>query len=199
MSKPRYHHGNLRAALVQAGLDILHEKGLAGLTLRACAARAGVSHAAPKNHFANLAALLAAIAAEGFRQHAERMRAMMRVAKFDPQSQILAAFDGYLQFAQKNPDLFRLMFSTDRQGDLYPELVEAADLFYDILRQISTRVELDQGTGPAPRTTAEAMLWSFIHGYTSLVINDQFGRAIQETGSVPSLSEIIPRMQSSQQ
>ena len=52
-----YRHGNLRAALIDAGLEILEEKGLAGLTLRACATRAGASHTAPQNHFGNLAGL----------------------------------------------------------------------------------------------------------------------------------------------
>jgi AcrR family transcriptional regulator len=61
-----YHHGNLKEALIDAGLEILEEKGLAGLTLRACARRAGASHTAPKNHFKNHAGLQTAIAARGY-------------------------------------------------------------------------------------------------------------------------------------
>lgn len=69
-----YHHGNLKAALVQAGLDILNQQGLADLTLRACALRAGVSHTAPKNHFGNLAGLMSAIAARGYQRLTETMQ-----------------------------------------------------------------------------------------------------------------------------
>ena len=70
----RYHHGNLKSALVEAGLVILREKGLAGLSLRAIAERVGVSHTAPKNHFGNLAGLLTAIAGQGYEQLTETMR-----------------------------------------------------------------------------------------------------------------------------
>ncbi|HEU0222356.1 MAG TPA: TetR/AcrR family transcriptional regulator, partial [Paracoccaceae bacterium] len=80
MSERRYHHGDLRRALVEAGLAILEEAGLEALTLRACAARVGVSHAAPRNHFAGLGGLLAAIKAEGFRRHEAAMRAGMAEA-----------------------------------------------------------------------------------------------------------------------
>src|SRR5260370_8363924 len=68
-----YHHGDLRAALIQAGLAILAEEGAQALTLRAAARRAGVSHSAPYRHFADKEALLAAIAEEGFTQLAQRL------------------------------------------------------------------------------------------------------------------------------
>ena len=108
----KYHHGNLKQALVLAGLDILNEDGLEGLSMRACAARVGVSHGAPKNHFANLAVLQAAIATEGFRRFAETMRAFMEKAPQNARSQIIACAEGYVAFVEDNPDLFRLMFST---------------------------------------------------------------------------------------
>ena len=111
MDKKRgYHHGNLREALIQAGLQILAEHGLGSLTLRGCAARVGVSHAAPKNHFGSLEALQAAIIAEGFRRLHAAMRDSLAVADQAPQARITAACEGYLRFAQDSPDLFRLMF-----------------------------------------------------------------------------------------
>lgn len=78
--KRSYHHGDLRRALVDEGLALLESQGLAGLSLRAIAARAGVSHAAPKNHFGNLRGLLTAMAAEGFRRHAAAMREATAIA-----------------------------------------------------------------------------------------------------------------------
>src|SRR5690606_29637298 len=62
----RYHHGDLRAALLQAAVDVLAERGLGGLSLRECARRLNVSHAAPYRHFADKEALLVELAAEGF-------------------------------------------------------------------------------------------------------------------------------------
>jgi len=83
-----YHHGDLARALVLAGLEILEESGLPGLTLRAIAARAGVSHAAPRNHFGDFRGLIGAIVAEGFRRHAAAMRAEMAAADpADPDAQ----------------------------------------------------------------------------------------------------------------
>src|SRR5262245_52005851 len=68
-----YHHGALREALLAAAEGILERDGITGLTLRAAARAAGVSHAAPKNHFGDLAGLLSDLAATGF----ERLAAMM--------------------------------------------------------------------------------------------------------------------------
>src|SRR5437763_15252056 len=63
-----YHHGALRDALLQAAERVLERDGLGGLTLRAVAREAGVSHAAPTHHFGDLTGLLSELAAIGFRQ-----------------------------------------------------------------------------------------------------------------------------------
>src|SRR5215510_2275101 len=63
-----YHHGALREALLKAAESVLERDGLAGLTLRAVAREAGVSHAAPTHHFGDLTGLVSELAAIGFRQ-----------------------------------------------------------------------------------------------------------------------------------
>ena len=73
-SRP-HHHGDLRRALIDAGLALLTEGGTSALTLRGCAARAGVSHAAPAHHFDGLDGLRVAIAEEGFDRFRRRMLA----------------------------------------------------------------------------------------------------------------------------
>ncbi len=79
-----YHHGDLREALITAGRSLLEEKGLTGFTLRECARRAEVSHAAPAHHFKSVDDLLAEIATQGFGQLMETMAAEARRAKPDP-------------------------------------------------------------------------------------------------------------------
>jgi len=188
-----YHHGNLREALIRAGLDILAEQGFEAMTLRGCASRVGVSHAAPKNHFESLEALQAAIVAEGFRRLHDAMRERMIRARGDQRGQLVAAVEGYGAFAAENPALFRLMFATPRWSTLYPELREAADAAYGVLRDICAGVRHENAGGPAPRTTVEAMVWSYVHGYCALLVNDRFGRATDETGRVPTIAEALPR------
>ena len=83
-------------------MALLEEQGLAGLSLRAIAARASVSHAAPKNHFGNLRGLLSAMAAEGFCRHCAAMRAGLPRRAGRAARQI-AALRGYVRFAQAHP------------------------------------------------------------------------------------------------
>jgi len=195
LSEPKYHHGNLKEALIQAGLDILKEDGLESLSLRACAARAGVSHGAPKNHFANLAVLQAAIATEGFRQFAAVMRAHMADAPKDARARILASASGYVAFVEDNPDLFRLMFSMERKIDIYPDLLPTSREAYDVLREVAAGLSPENCENPTHPTSVETMLWAFIHGYATLKANKQFYTANAETGKDPELEEFFPLFQ----
>ena len=83
MAQP-YHHGALRAALLNAAEAILERDGIAALTLRAAAREAGVSHAAPAHHFGSLSGLLSELAASGFVRFGERMQAEAEAVGPDP-------------------------------------------------------------------------------------------------------------------
>ena len=80
-----YHHGSLRKALLDAAEHILESEGIQALTLRAAARKAGVSHAAPKNHFGDLSGLLSELAARGFGRFAAMMRAEVGTTGDAPQ------------------------------------------------------------------------------------------------------------------
>lgn len=162
-----YHHGALREALIAAGLAILEEEGLGALTLRAIAARAGVSHAAPRNHFASLRALMTAIAAEGFRRHTAAMREGL--AEGAPrEARLRAAMSGYVAFATRHPALFALMFSAQHIDVRDPELGQASKDSYGVLTEISRGLLWPGAEGPDRQKRTEAMLWSFVHGYAVL-------------------------------
>src|SRR5688572_5295577 len=95
-----YQHGNLREALVQAGLKLLSEGGVEGLSLRAAAQLAGVSHAAPYRHFKDKNALVAAVAEQGFRLLSASLRAAEQgVAGTSVRDRLRAQGQGYVQFA----------------------------------------------------------------------------------------------------
>jgi len=187
-----YHHGDLRNALIAEGLTLLEEVGLAGLSLRAIAARAGVSHAAPRNHFGHLRGLLTAMAAEGFRRHVAFMRAGLPVPQDRP-ARLAAALRGYVRFAQAHPHLFALMFSSQHCDFQDPELGAAAAQSYDVLREIATDLDWDKADAPDAQRRAEMLLWSIVHGYAQLALAGQFrDDCADQALALPLVTDIVP-------
>jgi AcrR family transcriptional regulator len=180
VAEKRYHHGDLKLALVEAGLVELEEKGLAQLSLRSIAGRVGVSHTAPKNHFDGLRGLLTAIAAEGFRRHTSAMRQGVE-GETPGQARLMAACNGYLRFALENPELFKLMFSGTMCDIDDPDLKSAAWGSYDVLRDVAWGLDWDKAADPGGPWRTEWMLWSMVHGYATLLIERQIRR--NEDGS----------------
>src|SRR3982074_3363797 len=115
--KAAYHHGDLRAALVRAAIELLEESGETELSLRAVARRAGVSPAAPYRHYADRESLISAVAAVGYRELAQRLAAA-HPSPSTPE-QLASVAIAYVQFALERPALFRLMFGEpcDRDND----------------------------------------------------------------------------------
>ena len=108
-SRP-YHHGDLRRSLIQAGSQMIEEKGLAGLSLREVARAAGVSHTAPYRHFQDKAELLAAIAQVGFEQLTDQAGKAAGQHEGDPRKQFVAASVQYILFGVRNPRMAQLLF-----------------------------------------------------------------------------------------
>ena len=167
--RTRYHHGNLRQALLQAGEHELAERGIEGFSLRGVAKRAGVSHAAPAHHFADANALLSALAAIGFERFLATQLARQKQAPADPVAQLAAAGLGYVDFATANPALFRLMFASDRPDFADPKVKLAADA---ALQHLVNGVS--QLPSAAPRTHEQTMLhamtvWAMVHGLADLL------------------------------
>src|SRR5580704_9489378 len=109
-----YHHGDLRTALIAAGRELLAENGERGFTLRECARRAGVSHAAPAHHFPTVGDLLAEIAAAGFEDLTTSMRQFAEEAPAgDAPGCLMGLGRGYVAFALGNRAVFQLMFRSE--------------------------------------------------------------------------------------
>jgi AcrR family transcriptional regulator len=163
-----YHHGALRAALIRSAREILESEGYEALSLRAAARRAGVSQAAPYNHFADKAALLAAIAALGFKEFGDAMRQEMSAAE-DPQARLNAAGIAYVAFATSNPHLFKLMFgSSVHQSSGNSDLDAARTSAYEVLRGAVHSAQSD------PRDATHDELeslrsWAFVHGLATMI------------------------------
>lgn len=162
--KAPYHHRNLREALVSAGRTLLEEQGVRGFTLRECARRAEVSHAAPAHHFASLDDLLAEIAGRGFNELAAMMTAEGKRAA-DPAARLVGQGVGYMAFAAANPMLFRLMFSQER--------TEAS--------KVVREAHFAAVAAAIPNASAEVKIrmsdfaWATVHGFIGLVLESQIG------------------------
>src|SRR5512145_253894 len=125
--KKTYHHGDLKNALIKAGVEILAKDGVSGLSLRKVAGRAGVSHTAPYSHFTDKQSLIAAISTEGFRQLYERASAVAEEYKAKPSTQLIEVAWAYVQFALDDRDRFKVMFSGVLEKEKeYPEFVAEA-------------------------------------------------------------------------
>ena len=172
-TKSRHHHGNLRAALVEAGIDLLDEGGLAALTLRKCAQRAGVSHAAPAHHFDGLAGLKTAIAREGFRRFSEHLQTFRDQAPATPRGRLLGMCRGYLQFGLDHPALLNVIFGVPASEAMLYDLKGDDSGAYQILRAACAPF-VPEGTAPE---IIEIQVWSLIHGYTLLFLSGRFGRS----------------------
>ncbi len=162
-TKTTYHHGDLRAALLSAALELLEEGGETALSLRAVARRAGVSPAAPYRHYADREALVSAVAAVGYRELAERL-ATAHPSPSTPEELASVAI-AYVQFALDRPALFRIMFGEPCDKD-NNERFAATEAVSQYVRAIVERV--------FPRADSEALataIWAFVHGLAFLYLD----------------------------
>jgi AcrR family transcriptional regulator len=187
---PRYHHGDLRAALLRAAEDELTARGTEGFSLRGVARRVGVSHAAPAHHFADTGALLAALAAEGFRRFLATQRACEARAAADPRAQLLATGAGYIAFAAAHPALFRLMFASDRPTGDDPDLTQAACAAFD---HLAARVAALGAPGTAPTRADLVAAWAMAHGLADLINAGRLDGLLPAKGRDEAIAAILGR------
>jgi len=171
----RYHHGDLRQALIDASLALIEDGGVQALSLRKAARKAGVSPGAPYHHFPSRSALLAAIAIEGF----ERLHAKMDEARegLETASERLGSCGrAYIAFARENPAHFRVMFRPElADPSEFAELRAIGDPVFGLLVQT---VKDGQEAGVVPAGDTEAMVilaWSMAHGLSSLILDGPLG------------------------
>jgi AcrR family transcriptional regulator len=165
-----YHHGSLRAAMLQAAERILERDGIAGLTLRAAAREAGVSHAAPKNHFGDIRGLLSELAAVGFERFGAALTADVRDDD-PPRVRLAAVGRGYVAFAQQNPGLFLLMFRGERLDFSRPALRAAADAAFAVLAGAAPDRQDAEAPLTLPRAARITAAWSLVHGFAMLLLD----------------------------
>src|SRR5487761_2208013 len=168
-----YHHGALRDALLGAAERVLEREGLAGLTLRAAAREAGVSHAAPTHHFGDLTGLVSDLAAIGFRQFNAAMAAADATGT-TPMEKALARAKAYVAYAQAHPGMYGLMFRTERLDMSRPSLHEAARTSFAGLAGAigaNRQEQISEEALSLDQAAAIARAWSLVHGFTMLLLD----------------------------
>ena len=168
-----YHHGALRDALLEAAERVLERDGLAGLTLRAVAREAGVSHAAPTHHFGDLTGLVSELAAIGFRQFNTAME-LADAAGNSPIEKALAGAKAYVAYAQAHPGMYGLMFRAERLDMTRPSLHEAASAAFAGLAGAvgaSRHEQISEQALSLEQAAAIARAWSLVHGFTMLLLD----------------------------
>jgi AcrR family transcriptional regulator len=180
-----YHHGDLREALIKAGRAILEKDGAGALTLRACARKAGVSHAAPQYHFASISDLLAEIAATGFEDF---VKALDRGAasSLSPVEKLKAMGESYVAFARERPAVYQLMFGI--AAPLSSERLQTAKIA--AWEQLASAVSA--AAGPDDKEAKAMQVWSTVHGFSMLVISQRLPPIISISQALKRVVEGLP-------
>jgi len=149
-----YHHGDLRAAVLAAAGKLIEKEGLAGISVREAARRAGVSHNAPYRHFSDRNALLDALVAEGFRE--------LKQALDGRSGRELG--EAYVRFALERPERFRLMFRGRPAKGGSPDPHSQAQATFGALQGTFASVGADA-------EYAAAAAWALVHGLAYLILD----------------------------
>lgn len=172
-TKTAYHHGNLREELVTQGLAIVESEGIAALTMREIARRLDVSATAPLHHFESKTALLAAIAAQGFRMLFEDRMAALKDQR-EPHDRLMAVLLAYVAFARAHPALFQLMHGPEiPDKSLYPELNEAAIRSYSLLESAVADYLMAHDGSMERRREATLAAWTACYGLAQIMTSPQ--------------------------
>ncbi len=191
-----YHHGALREALLLAAERVLERDGLAGLTLRAVAREAGVSHAAPTHHFGDLTGLVSELAAVGFRQFNAAMGSACDAAT-TPLERALARPKAYVAYAQAHPGMYGIMFRTERLDYSRPSLHEAAEASFAGLANAIGAMRQEQirrDTMTIDQAAAIARAWSMVHGFTMLLLDGRLEDILERLPKGTTAEQLLEMM-----
>lgn len=192
MATDRYHHGNLRQALIDEAGAVLERDGVEAITFRGLARTLDVSHAAPGHHFSDRTELLAELAAEGYAGLADAMAEAQENS--EPEDWLRRSGQAYVRFGVSNPERYRMMFASRLVSDNCPQslLNESARAYLLLLRACYRREPDGEPTGYTVEE-AELSAWSLVHGAVMLWLDGQLGPSVTEERFLELTDEMLAR------
>jgi AcrR family transcriptional regulator len=192
-AKKTYHHGNLRAALIEAGLELIAEKGVRAFTLREIGARVGVSRMAAYRHFTDKAKLLGAMREAGFAKFAAALEEGRDQAGRGFAARMHAMGVAYVQFAREYPAYFEVMFggAQDVAGES-EEKCAAEERAFLVLQQAIADGQARGETRAGDSRLMACAAWSLVHGIGALRLEQMpFARGLAPADFVISCTNVL--------
>jgi AcrR family transcriptional regulator len=165
----RYHHGDLRQALIETAIEMLSERGAEAFSMAEASRRLGVAASAPYRHFADRDALLAAVALRAAGLLAEQLD--RHAASGTPAQRLAAAAGAYVHFADDQRPLFQALAGSGLSKDSHPEIAAAAQAIGTAF--LSPSAELAGGETAAARLASAIVATA--HGHAMLMLDGSFG------------------------
>jgi AcrR family transcriptional regulator len=186
--KRRYHHPDLKQALLGHAVRLIEDEGLRGFSLRKLATRAGVSHAAPYRHFENKDQILVTLMLEGHKRLRRALVAASERCQGAAADKYLAMGRAYLEFAQTNADYLRVMFSAEAMAaaasrlagqEVHGDEYDSFGVLEDMIRQCQKEGVMPAGADPG---ALSLLAWSEVHGLALLRGEGVLGRMSEARG-----------------
>ena len=191
--RTQYHHGDLRAHLVETVRILVEEKGADGFSISEAARRAGVRSAAPYKHFSDRVDLVRPLKLAGIDRMRDQMDEAAKTAKGDPLAPIMALGLCYANFARTEQGVFRLMFGLTKGHDEDPELQAHGDACFDVVKR-EVRAFLGDGPPDQEIERRSYMLHMFVHGHAFLEIDGKHDLDMSEGQEAMLMADIARRI-----
>ena len=180
VTRPNYHHGDLRAVILAEAARLVAERGADGVSLRELARSAGVSHAAPAHHFTDRRGLFTALATQGFH--------LLTQALTGARGRFADAALAYVRFALEHPGHYQVMFNRSLLDGSDTELAAAeAAAGAELSRGVATLRDPNAQADPA---AAQLAAWSLVHGFSMLWLNDAVNAQVRRLDPMDTVTRI---------